>query len=41
MGETLDKDFGFWSSPAQDDRRSRFYPAWKDARAALKEQDNG
>jgi hypothetical protein len=31
VGETLDKDFGFWSSPAQTERRTRLYRAWKNA----------
>jgi hypothetical protein len=35
VGETLDKDFGFWSSVTMTDRRLRLYSAWKKARAAL------
>jgi Lar family restriction alleviation protein len=38
VGETLDKDFGFWSSPAQSERWSRLYNAWKNA-AALSPQE--
>jgi hypothetical protein len=33
IAETLDKDFGFWSSPTQAERRARLYGAWKNSAA--------
>ena len=33
VAETLDKDFGFWSSPSQAERRTMLYRAWKDSAA--------
>ncbi len=35
VGETLDKDFGFWSAPEQAERRRKLYPAWDAANRAL------
>lgn len=33
--ESLDGDFGFWSAPSSEHVRRQFYPAYKEARAAL------
>jgi hypothetical protein len=35
VGQTLDKDFGIWSSPGMAERRSRLFPAWEQASALL------
>jgi hypothetical protein len=35
IGETLDKDFGFWSAHAQNERRAKLYSAWETALGVL------